>query len=218
MTATTRRWTAATVAATLILAGATIGLVASSGGRGAPARPRTHGAVRHEAGTAVGTPSAKASKAKYGGIPSWLPKAKVRVDQVVIATPAHPRLAIEGDTIVAHLPRGRAMITAVGPAVPEEGGFPVPQTTPCRFAVTFASVHGAIPISSDAFSFLSEHGQTHRARVRLRGGGPAPKRIAPGHPVTLTVSAVLPTGNGQLRWTPSGERPFVSWDFDAEID
>jgi hypothetical protein len=136
----------------------------------------------------------------------------------VVATAVHPRLAIDGDTVGAHLPRGRAMITAVGPAVPEEGELPVPQTTPCQFAVTFASVHGSIPISSGAFSFLSEHGRTHRARLTLRGGGPAPKRVVSGHPVTLTLSAVLPTGNGQLRWTPLGNRPLVSWDFDVEID
>ena len=139
----------------------------------------------------MGTPSAKASKAKYGGIPSWLPKATVRVNRVVTATAAHPELAIEGDTVAVHLPRGRVIMTAVGPAVPEEGRFPIPETTPCRFAVTLAAV---------------------------RGGGPAPVRVAAGHPVSLTLSAVLPTGNGQLRWTPLGGRPIVSWDFDVEIE
>ena len=33
----------------------------------------------------------------------------------------------------------------------------------------------------------------------------------------LTVSAVLPTGNGALHWAPAG-RPLVSWDLDVEID
>ena len=28
----------------------------------------------------------------------------------------------------------------------------------------------------------------------------------------------LPTGNGRLRWAPTGAKPIVSWDFDVEID
>jgi hypothetical protein len=42
--------------------------------------------------------------------------------------------------------------------------------------------------------------------------------VARGRTVTLTVTTVLPTGNGQLRWAPAGARPVVSWDFDVEID
>jgi hypothetical protein len=42
--------------------------------------------------------------------------------------------------------------------------------------------------------------------------------VAPGQTVSLTVSDVLPTGNGRLRWTPTGAKPTVSWDFDVEID
>jgi hypothetical protein len=71
---------------------------------------------------------------------------------------------------------------------PEEGQFPVPATTPCTFTITLA------------------------------GGGPPPASAAPGKTVTLTISAVLPTGNGQLQWAPQGGRPVVSWDFDVEID
>ncbi len=134
------------------------------------------------------------------------------------ATPQRPWLAIEGDTVRVRLSAGRTLMTSVGPAVPKEGEFPVPQTSPCRFVVTFASVHGSIPISHNAFSFLSEHGKTTQAHVTLRGGGRLPSKITAGDPVTLNVSATLPTGNGQLRWTPDGRTPVVAWDFDVEID
>jgi hypothetical protein len=57
------------------------------------------------------------------------------------------------------------------------------------------------------------------AVVSLQEGGLLPARVAPGpHPVTLTASAVLPTGNGTLRWAPDGQRPVVSWDFAVEVD
>ena len=110
------------------------------------------------------------------------------------------------------------MVTAVGPAVPEEGQQPIPATSPARFTFTIAAVHGSIPLSSRDFAFLGEHGERNGARVTLRGGGRLPRRVVAGRPVTLTLSAVLPTGNGQLRWTPMGGKPVVSWDFDVEID
>ncbi|MFZ0091673.1 MAG: hypothetical protein WAL63_19375 [Solirubrobacteraceae bacterium] len=166
----------------------------------------------------LGAPAARRSHGTYGAIPSWIPKSNVTVGRIVTATPAHPWLAIEGDTVRVELAAGATMMTSVGPQVPEEGQFPVPQTTPCRFVVTFAAVHGSIPLSRRAFSFLSEHGHGTAARVALRGGGRLPSRITSGAPVTLSVSARLPTGNGELRWAPDGTAPVASWDFDVEID
>jgi hypothetical protein len=150
---------------------------------------------------------------------SRLPKATTpAAGRVLIATPGRSRLAIEGDTVAARLPDGRAMVTAVGPSVPETGMSPVPSTTPCQFTFTLAAIHGSIPLSRRDFTFLGEHGQRNGARVTVRGGGRLPRRIVAGRPVTLTLSSVLPIGSGQLQWVPSGGRPLVSWDFDVEID
>jgi hypothetical protein len=150
---------------------------------------------------------------------NWLPRAALAAaDRVLTATPRRPRLAIEGDTVAVHLTGGRAMVTAVGPAVPKEGQAPVPATSPCQFTVTVSAVRGSIPLSSRAFAFLGEHGTRNGARVTLRGGGRLPRRVVAGRPVTLTVNAVLPIGNGQLRWAPMGGKPVVSWDFDVEVD
>ena len=155
---------------------------------------------------------------RYGGIPSWLPKPKVQVGRVVVASAAHPWLAIEGDSVVVDLARGRVTATAVGPLVPEEGKFPVPPTTRCTFTVTFTAAAGVVPLVPRAFTILDERGRLHRPRVTTRGGGPVPAQVPPGRTVTLRVTDVLPTGNGQLRWAPTGARPIVSWDFDVEID
>ena len=149
---------------------------------------------------------------------SWLPRASVPRDRVLTATLSRARLAIEGDTVAVRLHSARAMVTAVGPAVPKEGQSPVPATSPCTFTVTLAAVHGSVPLSSRDFSFLSEHGERTGARVTLRGGGRLPRRVVAGRPLTLSVRAVLPVGNGRLRWTPSGTRPTVTWDFDVELD
>lgn len=156
--------------------------------------------------------------ARYGGLPSWLRRAKVDVGRVVTASAAHPRLAIEGDEVAVRLPHGRLQATAVGPVVPEDGAFPVPATSPCTFTVTLAKASGTVPLRAAAFTVLDERGNLHHPQVSLRGGGTLPAAIPPGGRVVLRVHDVLPTGNGQLRWSPGGGKPVVSWDFDVEID
>ena len=156
--------------------------------------------------------------ARYGGVPSWLPTPTVSVGRVVQASAAHPWLAIEGDSVRVQLARGQVLATAVGPQVPEEGQFPVPATTPCTFTITFVNASGAVPLSQAAFTIRDEQGNLHRPAVTVAGGGPLPADISPGQKVTLIVKAVLPTGAGDLRWSPEGGQPIVSWDFDVEID
>jgi len=162
--------------------------------------------------------SATGSAAKYGGIPSWLPRPKVRVGRIVQASTAHPWLAIEGDTVSVNLAGGRTTATAVGPAVPEEGQFPVPRTTPCTFTLTLTRVSGVVPLSAGAFTIIDEEGAIHHPRVRVTGGGTLPRRLGPGRSISLTIDDVLPTGAGTLSWAPNTAKPIVSWDFDVEID
>jgi len=164
--------------------------------------------------SAAGSPAA----ATYGGLPSWLPTPAIPVGRIVQASPAHPWLAIEGDTVRVQLAHGQTLATAAGPAVPEEGAFPVPASISCTFTVTFASVSGAIPLRPAAFTILDELGHLHHPQVAAQGGGPVPADATAGKTATLTITAELPTGSGTLQWAPQGGRPVVSWDFDVEID
>jgi hypothetical protein len=160
----------------------------------------------------------RASHARFGVVPAWLPRARVPVDRTVTASPAHPWLAIEGDTVIVALPSGRVRATAVGPQVPEDGRFPVPRTTPCTFVVTLAGSSGTVAIAAPAFTIVDELGRLHHPRVTLAGGRPLPARLTRGRAVSLRIRGVLPTGAGTLRWSPAGVRPVVSWDFAVEID
>ncbi len=154
----------------------------------------------------------------YGYIPAWLPQSKVPVGRVVAATPAHPSLAIQGDTVKVDLGHVQVLATASGPATPEQGRFPVPRTSPCTFTITFAAASGVVPLKRADFATIDELGAIHALRVTAGGGGPVPANVVPGQTVTLTMSAVLPTGEGRLMWTPLAGRPIVQWDFDVEID
>ena len=192
----------AAVVAGLVLLAVLVGvLVSSHGGSASP-----HG------------PSAVGAQARYGGVPSWLPKATVPVGRTLQASRAHSVLAIQGETVSVDLGRGRVLATAVGPTVPEDGRFPVPATSLCTFVVTFASASGVIPLSAKAFSFIDELGHVRHPRVTALHGGALPQQVAAGRPVSLKVYDVLPTGDGGLTWAPEGGRPIATWDFDVEID
>jgi hypothetical protein len=167
----------------------------------------------------AGHGGAKASpSARYGGLPTWLPKATAPVGRIVQASPAHPVLGIEGDTVAIRLAGASSYATAVGPSVPESGKFPVPRTSPCTFIVTFARTSGVVPISPARFTITDEQRRLHHPRVTALNGGAPPRQVTPGKPVSLEIYAVLPTGSGSLSWAPAGRQPTVSWDFDVEID
>ena len=202
------------VFAVVVGAALAVGLLAASLGGLAGGRNGSSGVARHGAHVR----SFAGSSAKYGGLPSWLPKQTVRVDRIVTASVAHPALAIQGDAVSIDLPRGRVLATAVGPEVPEDGRFPVPATSPCTFIVTFAAASGVVPLSAAAFTLVDEFGHVHHARVTAMDGGAPPRQVVPGRTVSLRLHDVQPTGNGALRWTPGGARPIVAWDFDVEID
>jgi hypothetical protein len=158
------------------------------------------------------------SSGRYGKLPSWLPKSKVKVGRVVQASAAHPRLGIEGDTIIVHVGNAQVDVTTVGPQVPEEGQFPVPATSPCAFDVTFAKASAPIALRDVDFTVLDELGHLHFLRIARQDGGQPAATVRPGQIVTLVMRAVLPTGSGTLRWSPQSAKPVASWDFDVEID
>jgi hypothetical protein len=187
------------------------------------ATPRTETAARAsrqgaETGNRYPSP-VKTSGNTYGYVPAWLGKPKVPVGRVVTATPTHPWLAVQGDTVRVQLTNARVLATVVGPAVPEEGQVPVPKTTPCTFTVTLTSASGPIPLRPRQFAAIDEQGALHTLKVRRLNGGPPPSQVTPGTTVELKMSTVLPTGQGRLMWAPlEGARPLVQWDFDVEID
>jgi hypothetical protein len=201
----TRRVLSVSVA--VLAAAALTGLLLTRPGGSAAARGPSHARATGQSGT----------PAKYGGLPSWLPKSKVQVNRVLQASAAHAALAIQGDAVSVALADGRTLATAVGPEVPEEGRFPVPATSPCTFVVTFAHVSGAVPLSPGAFTLVDEFGHVHRPRVTAMDGGPLPARATPGRPLSIRLYGVMPTGDGSVTWAPEG-RLVAAWDFSVEID
>jgi hypothetical protein len=140
------------------------------------------------------------------------------VGRVVHASAAHPALAIQGDTVIVSLAHAQARATAVGPAVRTPSPLAAPATARGSFTVTVTAADAAVPLRSGAFAIVDELGELHHPTVRAAGGKTMPVRVAPGHTVRLTISAVLPVGGGRLEWEPTAPRAAVAWDFDLETD
>jgi hypothetical protein len=168
--------------------------------------------------TTRGTAGHASPEARYGGLPSWLPKTRHLTNRVMHASASHPALAIQGNEVLVALPRGRVLATAVGPQVPEAGHFPVPSTSPCTFVVTFTGATGPVALSPAAFALIDDLGHVRHPRVTAMDGGPAPRSVASGQTVSLKLRDVIPTGDGGLTWAPNGGQPIVAWDFVVEVD
>jgi len=161
----------------------------------------------------------KTSGTTYGYVPAWLGRTRVPVARVVTATPSRPRLAIQGDTVRVQLPGAQVLARAAGPAVPEEGRFPLPKTSPSTFAVTLTVASAPIRIAPAQFAVIDEQGRLHKVQVTNLKGGVVPAEVKPGEAVELKMYTVLPTGEGRLMWAPTpGNRPVVQWDYDNELD
>jgi hypothetical protein len=190
--------------------------VAAARGQAAPARAPDRSDAR-AAGSARHPRAARASD-RYGSLPSWLPKAPPPVNRPIPASPAHPVLVIQGDSVAVRLPRGRAVVTAVGPRVPDEGRGPVATISPCTFVVTLTAGSGSVPIAARAFTLVDDQHRIHHPRVRPVNGDRLPSTLPPHTTLSLSLHAVLPAGDGGLEWAPDGGRPVAAWDFVAETD
>ncbi len=148
--------------------------------------------------------------------PAFLPKDPAPVDRVVTASVGHAQLAVQGISVAVDLPSGHALATVTGPRVPPFVAPPPPQVT-ATFAVTFANVTGTIPVRLADFTITDQLGRTFHPTLVTRERTP-PASLTAGHSDTFQVTAVMPTGEGRIYWTPTGSKPLVGWDFIVEND
>ena len=76
---------------------------------------------------------------------------------------------------------------------------------------------GAVPISLADFSSIDDFGNVYRPA--FVAGQPVPPRVLrPGATVSFELRAVMPTGEGLMRWAPDGRNIVAKWDFIVEND
>jgi hypothetical protein len=162
-------------------------------------------------------PSASAADDSYGSLPTFLPSSAIIPDSVLTGTASRPALTTEGDAVDVAVGDASLRATVSGPVVPGEG-LPVQQeATTCTWTVTLSRATTTTPIDIADFTSLDHLGVVYPVAA-VPGQPPLPTSIAPGQTRRFEVRAVMPTGEGLMRFAPDGKTIAASWDFEVEND
>jgi hypothetical protein len=154
-----------------------------------------------------------------GAYPSFLPRDTLNYhsDAVLIGTVKRPALTNQGDGVEVKTARWSVLITVTGPQVPGEGLPYQAPTTTCTWVVSMSRATGAVPISRADFSSIDALGDVYLPG--LVAGQPVPPGVLRPHmKVSFELRAVMPTGEGLMRWAPDGRNIVAKWDFIVEND
>jgi hypothetical protein len=150
---------------------------------------------------------------------SWLPKQQLDhpVDRTFVGTVAHPALTVQGDFVEVRAPGFSALAVVNGPVVPGEG-LPVQRTfTTCTWTITLSHIVGRVPIAVADFDSI-DHFQTVYKPSVVPGQPTLPPFLTSGQHLTFQIRAVMPVGEGLMRWAPDGNHIVAKWDYQVEND
>jgi hypothetical protein len=150
----------------------------------------------------------------YGGLPRWLPQSSPATNKVLVASPAHPQLGIEGDVITVTLPTGTTRATMAGPQVPPFVAPPPPYTM-CTFTIALRGTSGDVPLRARDFAIIDGNGTGYFPATFV--GGQRSVTVASGDAASVRVREFMAIGSGSIRWAPAGH-PVVTWEFTVEND
>jgi len=149
---------------------------------------------------------------------SWLPKSMDQpTDQVLVGTVAHPALSVVGDAIRVETPTFSALAMVNGPVVPGEGLPYQPQFITGTWTVSLTHVRGTVPINGADFDSI-DHLQTVYKPTLVPGQSALPTALHTGQSLSFKIRAVVPIGEGLLRWAPDGNHVAAKWDYQVEND
>jgi hypothetical protein len=157
------------------------------------------------------------------GVAGFIPRNTIAVNRIVTATPSHPQLAIQGDSVQLDLPSGHAVATMNGPLYNNKYVGSNDPTVPAQFVLTFTNTQGTLPLAPDDFTVLGQLGNNIVPKIRVQGGGALPRQLDSGQPLTLIMSTIIAAGDGSIVYNPTGiakpgHKPLVGWDFIVEDD
>ena len=195
-------------------------------GPSAPGRPPRAGRLLAGAAallTAVGALGAcsrsapgDAPEGPAGGIGAWptfLPSSTPQGDPT--GTLDSPAMSYPGSPVVVHVGSTSALVDVEGPSYPSTTKVGAEQVR-CTFTVTISRVTAPLSMRTASFSVLDGQGGLHPLATAPHHE--APDRLEPGHTYTLSLVAVLPAGEGLLRYYPTTRGAVAAWDFTAETD
>jgi hypothetical protein len=139
------------------------------------------------------------------------------VDQTLVGTVAHPALTVEGDAVKVHAATFSALAVVNGPVVPGEGLPYQASFTTCTWTISLSHVKGKVPIAVADFDSIDHTGAVFKPYL-VPGQPKLPTVLLPGHSLTFQIRAVMPVGEGLMRWAPDGNHIMAKWDYQVEND
>jgi len=93
----------------------------------------------------------------------------------------------------------------------------VQRFTTCTWTISLSHVKGTVPIRVADFDSIDDQQTVYQ--LALVPGQPAlPATLRTGQSLNFKVRAVMPTGEGLLRWAPDGNNIVAKWDYQVEND
>jgi hypothetical protein len=150
---------------------------------------------------------------------SWLPPRQLQhsIDATIVGTVSKPAITVEGDFVEVRTPKFSALALVTGPIVPGEGLPMQTNFTTCTWTISLSHVVGRVPISVADFDSI-DHAQSVFKPYLLPGQPPLPSHVRTGQRLTFKIRAVMPVGEGLMRWAPDGDHIVAKWDYQVEND
>jgi hypothetical protein len=139
------------------------------------------------------------------------------VDQTLVGTLAHPALTVEGDYVKARTATFSASALVNGPVVPGEGLPYRANFTTCTWTISLSHVVGRVPLAVADFDSIDHRGVVFKPYL-VPGQPKLPRFLLPGHSITFQIRALMPVGEGLMRWAPDGNHIIAKWDYQVEND
>lgn len=153
------------------------------------------------------------SASGIGAWPTFLPSPTPQGDPT--GTLDSPAMSYPGSPVVVHVGTTTALVDVQGPSYPSKTKVGAEQVR-CTFTVTISQVSAPLSMRTASFSVLDGQGGLHPLAPAPHQT--PPDRLQPGQTYTLSLVAVLPAGEGLLRYYPTTKGAVAAWDFVAETD
>ena len=150
---------------------------------------------------------------------SHLPKQLLDhpVDETLVGTVASPALTVEGNNVQVKTSKFSALALVTGPVVPGEGLPNQMSFTTCTWTISIWHVVGRAPIAVADFDSIDHLGTVFKPYL-VPGQPKLPSVLVTGQHLSFQIRAVMPVGEGLIRWAPDGDHIVAKWDYQVEND
>lgn len=164
-------------------------------------------------GCSAGATPPTSSDSGIGDWPTFLPSPSAA--EMARGSVDSPAMSYSGSTVIVTTGGGEVRIDVEGPSYPADTKVGADQVA-CTFTVTFSGASAAVSLETARFDVVDHSGVVH-ALTKLAGSS-IPATVSPGQSVVVKLQTTLPSGEGFLRFFPTGTAAAAGWDYVAETD